>query len=203
MRVLPLVALALFLQDFSIDRRQPVAVTNRDVAVREVTFPGPAGEPIEATLIAPATKGPHPAVLFVHWYGPEHTNSNRTQYVPDALMLARQGITSMLVDTPWSEPSWFRRRDPGSDVAFSTDMVKRLRRAVDVLASVEGVDVTRLALVGHDFGAMYGAVGCFARAADLGVCLHCGHVEVRRLVHARPQARRRAEGRGLSRAGAV
>jgi cephalosporin-C deacetylase-like acetyl esterase len=158
MRVLPLVALALFLQDFSIDRRQPVAVTSRDVAVREVTFPGPAGEPIEATLVAPATPGPHPAVLFVHWYGPEHTNSNRTQYVPDALMLARQGITSLLVDTPWSEPSWFRRRDPGSDIAFSTDMVKRLRRAVDVLASLEGVDVTRLALVGHDFGAMYGAV---------------------------------------------
>ncbi len=158
MRVLTLVALALVAQDFSVDRRQPAAVTNRDVSVREVTLPGPSGEPIEATLVAPATPGPHPAVLFVHWYGPEHTNSNRTQYVPDALMLASQGFTSLLVDTPWSEPSWFPTRNPENDVAFSTDMVKRLRRAVDVLASLDGVDPTRLALVGHDFGAMYGAI---------------------------------------------
>ena len=97
-------------------------------------------------------------MLFVHWYGPAHTTSNRTQYVPDALALARHGIVSLLVDTPWSEPSWFPTREPANDVAFSTGQVKRLQRAVDVLASIDRVDPSRLALVGHDFGAMYGAI---------------------------------------------
>ena len=158
MRASPLLALIFFAHDFSIDRGQSTSVRNRDVTVREVTFTGPSGEPTEATLVAPASRGPHPAVLFVHWYGPEHTNSNRTQYVPDALLLAEQGITSLLVDTPWSEPGWFPKRNPDDDIAFSTGMVKRLRRALDVLAALDGVDATRLALVGHDFGAMFGAV---------------------------------------------
>jgi len=72
--------------------------------------------------------------------------------------LARHGIVSLLVDTPWSEPSWFPTRQPENDVSFSASQVKRLQRAVDVLASLDRVDAGRLALVGHDFGAMYGAV---------------------------------------------
>ena len=145
-------------QDFSFDRQRPFAVADRDVSVREITYAGPSGEATEATLVAPAAPGRHPAVLFVHWYGPEHTTSNRTQYVPDALALARHGIVSLLVDTPWSEPSWFPTRQPDNDVTFSNSQVKRIQRAVDVLASLDRVDPGRLALVGHDFGAMYGAV---------------------------------------------
>ena len=145
-------------QDFTFDHQRPFAVADRDVSVREITYAGPAGEATEATLVAPAAPGRHPAVLFVHWYGPEHTTSNRTQYVPDALALARHGIVSLLVDTPWSEPSWFPTRQPDNDVAFSANQVKRLQRAVGVLASLDRVDSGRLALVGHDFGAMYGAV---------------------------------------------
>ena len=145
-------------QDFTFDRQRPFAVADRDVSVREITYAGPAGEVAEATLVSPVARGRHPAVLFVHWYGPEHTTSNRTQYVPDALALARHGIVSLLVDTPWSEPSWFPTRQPDTDVAFSANQVKRLQRAVDVLASLDRVDPGRLALVGHDFGAMYGAV---------------------------------------------
>ena len=145
-------------QDFTFDRQRPFAVADRDVSVREITYAGPAGEATEATLVAPVAPGRHPAVLFVHWYGPQHTTSNRTQYVPDALALARHGIVSLLVDTPWSEPSWFPTRQPENDVTFSASQVKRLQRAVDVLASLDGVDAGRLALVGHDFGAMYGAI---------------------------------------------
>ena len=145
-------------QDFSFDRQRPFAVADRDVSVREITYAGPSGEATEATLVAPAAPGRHPAVLFVHWYGPEHTTSNRTQYVPDALALARHGIVSLLVDTPWSEPSWFPTRQPDNDVTFSNSQVKRIQRAVDVLASLDRVDPGRLGLVGHDFGAMYGAV---------------------------------------------
>ena len=103
-------------QDFTFDRHRPFAVVDRDVSVREINYAGPSGEPTEATLVTPVAPGRHPAVLFVHWYGPQHTTSNRTQYVPDALALARHGIVSLLVDTPWSEPSWFPTRQPENDV---------------------------------------------------------------------------------------
>jgi cephalosporin-C deacetylase-like acetyl esterase len=156
--VLALAVLSAGAQDFTFDRQRPFSVADRDVSVREIAYAGPSGEATEATLVAPVAPGRHPAVLFVHWYGPEHTTSNRTQYVPDALALARHGFVSMLVDTPWSEPSWFPTREPANDVTFSTSQVKRLQRAVDVLASLDRVDAGRLALVGHDFGAMYGAV---------------------------------------------
>jgi dienelactone hydrolase len=36
--------------------------------------------------------------------------------------------------------------------------VENLRRALDVLASFDDVDASRIALVGHDFGAMYGSL---------------------------------------------
>jgi cephalosporin-C deacetylase-like acetyl esterase len=145
-------------QDYEFDRTRPATLVDRDTVVREVAYMGPDGESTDATLVTPARPGRYPAVLFVHWYGPEDTNSNRTQYVPDALALARHGVVSLLIDTPWSEPTWFPKRDPGNDKAFSVAQVKRLRRAMDVLAASNRVDPKRLAYVGHDFGAMYGAI---------------------------------------------
>ena len=149
---------AAFTQDFTADRSVPATVTERDISVREVRYTDAGGGTTDATLVGPKAPGKYPAVLFVHWYGPEHTNSNRTQYVPDALALAEKGVVSLLVDTPWSEPSWFPKRDPTRDAEFSTLMVKRLRRALDVLAASDSVDAGRLALAGHDFGAMYGSI---------------------------------------------
>jgi predicted esterase len=58
----------------------------------------------------------------------------------------------------WSEPQWFAKRDPELDYENSVRQVKELRRALDVLLAQPGVDPERIAYVGHDFGAMYGAV---------------------------------------------
>lgn len=128
------------------------------VGLRNVTYREATGELTEATLVYPSNRsGLAPAVLFVHWYGPESTNSNRTQFLPDALSLARRGVVSLLIDTPWSEASWFVRRDPARDVETVTGAVGRLQRAIEVLAAIENVDRRRLAYVGHDFGAMFGA----------------------------------------------
>jgi fermentation-respiration switch protein FrsA (DUF1100 family) len=41
---------------------------------------------------------------------------------------------------------------------MSVTEVKELRRALDVLLQQPGIDRARVACVGHDFGAMYGAV---------------------------------------------
>jgi predicted esterase len=113
-----------------------------------------------ATLITPATPAakPAPAILFVHWYGPPAPTSNRTQFIPDGIALAQHGVTSLLIDTPWSVPTYFRTRTRAEDYSRSVQQVKDLRRALDVLAAQPGIDRSRLAYVGHDFGAMYGSI---------------------------------------------
>ena len=102
-------------------------------------------------------------VLFVHWYGPPRPTSNRTQFIPDAIELAKSGVVSLLIDTPWSVPEFFKLRKREDDYARSVQQPKDLRRALDVLVSLPRIDAARVAYVGHDFGAMYGTL---AAAAD-------------------------------------
>jgi dienelactone hydrolase len=119
-----------------------------------------AGSRNNATLVEPKmpAQGPRPAVLFVHWYGPPRPTSNRTQFVPDAVDLTGSGVVSLLIDTPWSEPEFFKKRKREEDYARSVQQVKDLRRALDVLLAQPNVDPARVAYVGHDFGAMYGVL---------------------------------------------
>ena len=149
---------------FAHDRKLPLDVkeTSRreqDAAlVRDVTYATLTGGRNAATLITPkpAPGAPAPGILFVHWYGPPAPTSNRTQFIPDAVALAGRGVTSLLIDTPWSAPEYFKTRTREQDYARSVQQVRDLRRALDVLAAQPRLDPARLAYVGHDFGAMYG-----------------------------------------------
>jgi predicted esterase len=113
-----------------------------------------------ATIVMPAGRSTavRPGILFVHWYEPPNPTSNRTEFVDDAVALADAGAVSLLVDTMWSDPNWFDTRDPESDLSHSIEQVKELRRALDLLQAQPGVNPARLFYVGHDFGAMYGAI---------------------------------------------
>jgi fermentation-respiration switch protein FrsA (DUF1100 family) len=127
--------------------------------VREIIYEQLDGTENVATLVTPAVaKAPGPAILFVHWYEPPKPTSNRTEFLPDAVELAASGVTSLLIDTPWSREDWFPTRDGSKDYDFSVAYVKELRHAIDVLLQQPNVDKARAAYVGHDFGAMYGAV---------------------------------------------
>lgn len=143
---------------FAYDASRPLGIASTGVVLRDISFAGAQGERIEATVVGPAEPGRHPAVLFAHWYEEPALNSNRTEFLPDALRLGRSGVVSLLVDTLWSDPKWFRTRKPSDDFATSVAQVENLRRALDVLASFDDVDASRIALVGHDFGAMYGSL---------------------------------------------
>ena len=123
--------------------------------MRDVTFPGSAGDTIPAYIVTPNKGGPFPAVLYVHWLG--EVRSDRTEFLEEALSLARKGVKSLLVQAPWADPGWFAKRKLGDDFEFSVRQVKDLGRALDVLLAQPDVDARRVAYVGHDFGAMYGA----------------------------------------------
>jgi hypothetical protein len=119
-----------------------------------------AAEPIEAYLVQPAAGPPSPAgpgLLFAHWYDPRASNGNRTEFLDEAVAWATErGATAILPQLmfPW-------RADPeGSsvDLARVNAEVARLRQCLDVLVTSPGVDPARLAVVGHDFGAMHAAL---------------------------------------------
>lgn len=135
------------------------------VEVLDVEFDGAKGaERVQAYLVRPAAagsasaRGSLAAILFVHWFGPPEPDSNRTQFLDEARALARRGTVSLLVSTFWSDPARYERRTWQTDFDNSLRQVRSLRRALDILVAQPGVDPQRVALVGHDYGAMHGAV---------------------------------------------
>jgi cephalosporin-C deacetylase-like acetyl esterase len=153
---------ALFQYDASLPRevQERGRREEKGALLRDITYATLTGGTNGATLITPANSParPSPAILFVHWYGPPAPTSNRTQFIPDGIALAQRGVTSLLIDTPWSEPKWFPTRNRAEDYSRSVQQVKDLRRALDILTSQPGLDRSRVAYVGHDFGAMYGSI---------------------------------------------
>lgn len=130
------------------------------VTVRQLSYALEDGSRNAATLVMPASASatPRPGILFLHWYEPPRPSSNRTEFLADAIEMAQSGAVSLLIDTPWSKESWFPKRDAAHDYEFTVAMTKNVRRAIDVLLAEPGIDRRRVALVGHDFGAMWGAL---------------------------------------------
>ncbi|HEU5087094.1 MAG TPA: hypothetical protein VFT99_06600 [Roseiflexaceae bacterium] len=130
-----------------------------DVLIEDIVFDSGEQGPTEAFLVRPAARGeePYAGILFVHWYEPHAQNSNRTQFLDEAIELARHGTVCLLVSTMWSDVEWFGKRKSADDYQATVRQTEALRRAVDVLIAQPGVDPERIAYVGHDFGAMFGA----------------------------------------------
>jgi cephalosporin-C deacetylase-like acetyl esterase len=137
-----------------------VQVLPATVSVHQLTYAQLDGSRNGATLVAPAsqTGGARPAILFLHWYEPPRPTSNRTEFLAEAVDLAASGVVSLLIDTPWRGEKWFPTRDATRDYEFTLEMTKNVRRGLDVLLAQPGIDKSRVAIVGHDFGAMWGSL---------------------------------------------
>jgi len=92
-------------------------------------------------------------VIFLHWFDPQADDGNKTQFRTEAEALVADGVLSALpqLQFPWSV-------DPlgsAADLEQTEAEVSRLSACVDDLAR-RGIE--RIVLVGHDFGAMHGAL---------------------------------------------
>jgi dienelactone hydrolase len=117
------------------------------------------GATVRGRFIIPPESGRHPGVLFVHWLGDDAATTNLTEFSDEATRLARAGIVSLSIDAEWAQPNWFDKiRTTDDDYRDSLVQVAQLRGALDVLGGRDDVDPSNLAVVGHDFGAMYAAL---------------------------------------------
>ena len=129
-----------------------------NVESRLLVIQTPFGYRRTAELFLPQTEEPHAAILYLHWYEPESHDSNRSQFVEEAKEMAQHGVISLLVETMWSDPDFFLKRTQVEDIQNSVEEVVNTRRAMDLLLSQPNIDTDRFALVGHDFGGMYGVL---------------------------------------------
>ncbi len=130
------------------------APIERDGArIRDLRLP----EAAEAFVVEPVDGGRGPAVVFLHWFDTEAPDGNRTQFLDEAVALARDhGVVSVLPQGrfPWAtDPTGAE-----ADVARIRAEVAGHRQVIDLLAERPDVDAGRIGLVGHDFGAMHGIV---------------------------------------------
>ncbi|MBL8079724.1 MAG: hypothetical protein JNM55_17285 [Anaerolineales bacterium] len=123
-----------------------------------LVFQTPFGFRRTTELFLPDGKGPFPAILYVHWYAPEEHDSNRSQFVNEAVEMAKSGVICLTVETMWSDPDFFMKRTQADDMQNSMEEVVNLRRFMDYLLSQPNVDAKRFAFVGHDFAGMYGVL---------------------------------------------
>jgi dienelactone hydrolase len=144
-------------QSAPLDVRE-VSVINRDgVRIHDITYASPKSGRVTAYVVAPAGRGRFAGVVFGHWgYG------TRTEFLPEAMLYARAGVVSLLVDDLNVRPAPWRRSAPGSEPqAVRENYIQSavdLRRGIDVLLARSDVDPNRIAYVGHSSGAHWGAI---------------------------------------------
>jgi dienelactone hydrolase len=127
------------------------------VIVENVWVPVPGQHAVPAYLVesagvlAPRSRA---GILFLHWLGPIH--GDRTEFLPEAIGLAAQGSVSLLPQGtfPWeASPTGTKK-----DVTAVEQQLAAFQACLTWLMAMHSVDASRVAVVGHDYGAMYGAL---------------------------------------------
>jgi dienelactone hydrolase len=126
------------------------------VIVRDVSYASqtPGRGRIKAYIVTPASKGFFGGVLFFHWLG--EPNGDRNEFLSEAISLGKRGFVSLLIQGyfPWAvEP-----HDAETDRQRVIDETIEVRRALDLLLAQRHVDPKRIGYVGHDYGAIFGAI---------------------------------------------
>lgn len=132
--------------------------------VKDVSYLSPHGGEVPSYLVVPNIEGrPFPAVIFMH-----PGQGNRTTFLSEAEDLARRGVISLLIDAPSMRKalpldlSQEQKLDliikEVVDIQKYIQLVVDLRRGIELLSSLESVDLDRLVYVGHSLGATWGGV---------------------------------------------
>jgi pimeloyl-ACP methyl ester carboxylesterase len=138
-------------------RDSKAATSTGGVVVKDIVIRVRHQQPVSAYLVKPEGRlraDSNAGVLWLHWLGQIH--NDRTEFLGEAISMAQHGAVSVLPQGyfPWVP-------DPvgtEADVTMVRNQVKAMQAALDRLISTRGVDRSRIAVVGHDYGAMYGSL---------------------------------------------
>jgi dienelactone hydrolase len=134
-----------------------------NVMLIELNYAGAGGDRVPAYLVLPHGGDNHPAIIWGHWLQKGSPLANKDEFLDEALLLARAGVVSLLVDAPQARHDF---PPPPNDLLeevkqqseASAHQVIDLRRAVDLLLVRKDIDRKRLAYVGHSWDAHVGAI---------------------------------------------
>ncbi|MCW5980361.1 MAG: hypothetical protein KIT09_19925 [Bryobacteraceae bacterium] len=138
---------------------QAVREKRSGVTVFDYSYDSPKGGRAPALLVVPDGRGPFAVILFSHWMMPGSPRRNKTEFVEEAVALARAGAICLLLDSPLVRPGITEDPDPlnGQSAYAQVQMATDWRRGLDLLLARRDVDAKRVAYVGHSFSAAVGA----------------------------------------------
>ncbi len=155
-------------REFDYDDKAPLDVrkvgrkSQDGVTVVDLTYASPRGGRVPAYLVVPDGRGPFAAVLFGHWMMPGSPLANRREFLDEAVVLARAGAVSLLIDAPLVRPGFVPEKDELRGQAQGTEAARQqvidFRRGIDLLVARADVDPKRMAYVGHSFDAHVGGI---------------------------------------------
>ncbi len=129
------------------------------VKVHDVSYASPKGGRVPAYLVVPEGRGPFAGVVWGHWYWDNSPMRNRSEFLDEAVAIAKSGVASIMIDGPVARPGHVEDRTPMNEQQI-TDLIQAIldmRRAADVLVARKDVDAARLGYVGHSYNASVGA----------------------------------------------
>ncbi len=146
---------------FDYDRAAPVdfRVSSEEVVegvkVQDVSYLSAKKGRVPGYLIHPVEgDGPFAGVVYMHW-----GQGDRTEFLSEAVQLAKRGAVSLTIDAPYHRPdieSYSFVAEPEKERDGYIQLVADLRRAYDLLAARKDVDPKRIGYVGHSLGATWG-----------------------------------------------
>jgi dienelactone hydrolase len=130
--------------------------------VVDLTYASSRGGRVPAYVVVPGGRGPFAAVLFGHWMMPGSSMRHRGEFLEEAVVLARAGAVSLLIDAPYVRPGFVLEKGEMRQAAQSAEVARQqvldFRRGLDMLLARRDVDPKRVAYVGHSFDAHVGAI---------------------------------------------
>lgn len=155
-------------RQFDYDAKAPLDVKEagrekrRGATVIDLTYASPRGGRVPAYMVLPEGRGPFAAVLFGHWMMDGSPMRNRREFLEEAVVLARAGAVSLLIDAPYVRPGFVPEKEEMRQAVQSSEVARQqvidFRRGLDLLLSRRDVDPKRVAYVGHSFDAHVGSI---------------------------------------------
>jgi dienelactone hydrolase len=148
----------LFSYDAKADYKisEDTAFYKNNILVRGISYAScnPVHGRVKAYLVMPSSQFPYAGIVYFHWLG--RPNGNRNEFLDEAVEMADHSVLSILIQGyfPWTEPPVSGEKDRQQVIDQTID----LRRAIDILLMQPGIDNSRIAFIGHDYGAMFGSI---------------------------------------------